>query len=229
MKIKKDKTSYCELFLRWILLIALAILLASCNTPQKTSPSGNNGAPSANTGPAAQIMVTPTVPPGTAVFNYERNIIHDDPNGSNIQKEVATIPLVFSYSTEGPLIVEGSGKINWTDVAKYPVCGFKASADGTMQVSGLFYSESCTFSLRLTYKYSQPTTYDQSPDCNYPLHFDQTEFSTSIHLDTSHAYSNEVKQMNYWDMTTARITNLKSSPIELCFAPEVINRSTPTP
>ncbi|MFL7893629.1 MAG: hypothetical protein AB8I56_16345 [Anaerolineales bacterium] len=227
MKANHGITKSCQWF-RWIVLVTLTIVAAACSRPQQTSSIGK-GVPGANNGPAGPNTITPSVNPGEAIFNYERNVSHTDPNGSDIQHEVATVPLVFSTSAEGPLIVKGSGNIVWSDVADYPKCGYKATAEGTVQMTGLFYFDTCTFSLTMTYKYSQPYTYDQSPDCTNPLHFDQTEFSTPIKLDSSHSYFNEVKQMNYWDLTTANITDLKSSPIENCFPVQEINRSTPTP
>ena len=230
-----DQNAKLPSICRGLILILLVFALAACNLSEKSS-SGGGGSSGGGDG----VTITPPKPTspqnaGTAVLNMKRIRSYDDPNGSDTQEEIGTVPLVFSPSEEGPLIVEGKGKIQWTEKADYKTCGFTAKADGTVFVRGLFYFTTCKFDLTLDINYSQPTTSDQSPDCTYSVVFSQTEFTSKIELDPFitreiHSMPNDV-----WDISTVKLTDLKSEPVQTCkvedfsFSPEVIHQSTKTP
>lgn len=222
-----------------LLMISLVFTLAACNLSQKGSSGGGSSSSSGGgtDSNGTSIPGKPASPQdaGTAVLNMNRIRSYDDSNGSDTQEEIGTVPLVFSTSTEGPLIVEGNGKIQWTEKANYNWCGFTAKADGTVSVRGLFNFTTCKFDLTLTISYSQPTTSDQSPDCTYSVVFSQTEFTSKIELDPVspreiHSMPNDV-----WDISTVKLTDLKSEQVQTCkaddlnFTPEVIEQSTKVP
>lgn len=221
---------------RGLIMITMAFALVACNLPQKdSSGGGGSGGSSIDGGTTTPAKPASPKDAGTAVLNMKRIRSYDDPNGSDTQEEVGTVPLVFFNSEEGPLIVEGNGKIQWTEKANYNWCGFTAKADGTVSVRGLFNFTTCKFDLTLIISYSQPTTSDQSPDCTYSVVFSQTEFTSKIELDPVapreiHSMPNDV-----WDISTVKLTDLKSEQVQTCevddfnFTPEVIERSTKEP
>ena len=217
-------------------LIVLVFALAACNLPQKDS-SGGGGSSGGSSGDGIRTLGKTASPKdaGTAVLNMKRIRSYDDQNGSDTQEDVGTVPLVFSTSKEGPLIVEGIGKIEWTEKASYTWCGFTAKADGTVSVKGLFYFTTCKFDLTLTINYSQPTTSDQSPDCTHSVVFSKTEFTSKIELDPFSTREIHSMPNDVWDISTVKLTDLKSEQIQTCkaddftFSPEVIEQSTKEP
>lgn len=210
---------------RWVMLILLIIVLAACNRPQRASSGAVGGANSTGT-PGTPI---PGGDAGGATLNLERNRITHDPNGTDTQGEKGTIPLVFSTTTEGELIVEGSGKIVWSEKAEFPVCYFTAKADGTVFIRGLFTMADCKFHLTIETKYSQPTTSNQSPDCTTSIQFSETEFSSQVELDPFSGRFNDSITNAWWETSSVTLTDLKSDQVTNCFVPEVIKRSTATP
>lgn len=215
---------------RGLILIILVIALVACNRPQQASSGGGD-----NVVTSTPATPAPLKDAGGAVLNLERNRSYDDQNGSDIQREVGTIPLVFSFSNEGPLIVEGTGKLEWTEQANYSYCGFTAKADGTVLVTGLFHFEDCKFDLGITTKYSQPTTSNQAADCTYSLVFSETEFYSQIELYPFSGGFKESMTDGWWTVSTVKLSDLKSDAVQNCevgeliFTPEVISLSTQTP
>jgi len=210
---------------QWVMLIILIIALAACNRPQRAS-SGAVG--------DAGVTGTPgtPIPPGDAggaVLNLQRKREYRDPNGTDTQRELGAVPLVFSNTVEGHLVVEGTGKIVWTEKAEFPVCGFTAKADVAVTVKGLFSLEDCKFHLTIDTKYSPPVTSNQSPDCTAPIHFTETEFSSQIELDPKTGRSKDSIINGWWEISNVMLTDLKSDVVTNCFVPEVIHRSTATP
>jgi hypothetical protein len=215
---------------RYVLPIILVCALAACNASQKASSSGgDNIASSASTTPGTP---APTEDAGGAVLNLRRDRTWEN----DLQYEEGTVPLVFSPSIEGPLLVEGTGKIVWKEEAKYDYCGFTARADGKVTVHGLFYFETCKFSLSITINYSQPTTSDQTADCTYSIVFSETEFTSRIELDPFSPHE-KVSMTNddVWTVSTVTLSDLKSAAVQNCkpsdliFTPDVITNSTQTP
>ena len=208
-----------------LMLIILVIALAACSPPQKKTLSGaqvgNN---------ASGITDTPTnqADAGGAVLNLRRDASFDYPTGSDVQSEEGAIPLVFSKSTEGDLIVEGKGKTEWTEVTNFPGCSYTAKAEGKITVTGIFSEKDCMFHLTIATKFSQPTTtyQDQSPDaCSGSIHFTQTEFSSLIELDPASDRVKETGAGSWWESTTVNLSDLKSEVVQNCFKPEVIEHS----
>ena len=211
-----------------LMLIILVISLAACNLPQKKALSGAQAGNIA-TGTPDPTGTQPTLADaGGAVLNLRRDATFDYPNYSDVQSEAGAIPLVFSNSTEGDLIVEGKGKTEWTEVTNMPGCSYTSKAEGKITVTGVFSKEDCMFHLTIATKFSQPTTtyQDQNPEvCSGAIHFTQTEFSSQIELDQSSARFKETKEASWWEMTTVKLSDLKSEEVQNCFKPEVIEHS----
>jgi hypothetical protein len=174
-------------------------------------------------------LVTPTTSgdgdAGGATLNLRRDASYDYSTGSDVQTEEGAIPLVFTKSTEGDLIVEGKGKTDWTEVTTFKGCSYTSKTEGEITVTGLFKEKDCKFHLTIATKFSQPpTTYqDQDPDvCSGSIVFSQTEFSSQIELDPTTSRFTETKEGGWWETTTVKLTDLKSSAVDNCFAPEVI-------
>jgi hypothetical protein len=211
-----------------LMLTILVISLAACNLPQKKTLSGGQTGNIVTDTPDQSGTLIPSADAGGAVLNLRRDATYDYPNGSDVQSEAGAIPLVFSKSTEGDLIVEGKGKTEWTEVTNMPGCSYTSKAEGKITVTGVFSKEDCMFHLTIATKFSQPTTtyQDQNPEvCSGSIHFTQTEFSSQIELDQSSARFKETKEASWWEMTTVKLSDLKSEEVQNCFKPEVIERS----
>lgn len=208
-----------------LVLIILAITLTACNLPQKKTLSG---AQAGNN--ASEVTDTPTnnADAGRATLNLVRNASFDYPNGSDIQSETGAIPLAFSKSTEGDLIVEGKGKTDWKEVTNFPGCSYTSKTEGKVTVTGIFSLNDCKFHLTIATKFSQPTTtyQDQNTDvCSGSIHFTQTESSSRIELDPTSNRVKETKEENWIEYTTVNLSDLKSDVVQNCFKPEVIEHS----
>ncbi len=209
--------------LRWATLIILVFGLAACKYPQRSS-SDAEGSSRGTRSPG-----TPTSPIGTAggaILNLDRNQTYDYPNGSDIQHEVGAIKLEFSNGKEeGFLLVEGAGKTDWSEVTNFPGCSYTAKTEGKVSVTGIFSPNDCMFHLTIKTVFSQPTTSYQSQDpetCSGSIHFTQTEFSSKIVLDPVAGQTKETKSTNIRDISTIKLSNLKSDVVDNCFIPEVI-------
>ncbi len=209
--------------LRWGTLIILVFGLAACTLPQRAS-SGGEGSPRTTGTPGTS--TSPSGTAGGAVLNLERNQTYDYPNGSDIQHEVGAIKLEFSKAEEeGFLLVEGAGKTDWTEVTNFSGCSYTAKTEGKVSVTGIFSPNDCMFHLTINTVFSQPTTTYQSQDpdiCSGSIHFTQTEFSSQVVLDPVASQSKETKSTNIRDITTVKLSDLKSDVVDNCFKPEVI-------
>ena len=216
--------------LRWVTLIILVFALVACS-PSKRALSGAEG--------DSQAIGTTGTPPkssgtaGGAVLNLERNQTYDYQNGSDIQHEVGAIKLDFSKAKEeGFLLVEGTGKTDWTEVTNFPGCSYTAKTEGKVNVTGIFSPDDCMFHLTINTEFSQPTTTYESQDpetCSGSIHFTQTKFSSQIVLDPATSISKETKSMNIRETSIIKLSDLKSDEVNNCFRPVEINRSTPAP
>ena len=211
-----------------LMLVIMAMALAACNLPQKkvlpAAQPGNN----ASVTPDQSGIPTSSADAGGATLNLVRNATFDYPNGSDVQNETGAIPLVFSKSTEGDLIVEGKGKTEWTEVTNFPGCSYTSKAEGKITVTGLFSLDDCLFHLTIATKFSQPTTSYQEQDpevCSGSVKFTQPESSSQIVLDPATDRFKETKEGSWWEMTTVKLSDLKSDVVDKCFKPEVIERS----
>ncbi len=212
---------------RWVMLTILIFALAACSYPQQASSGGAGRANSTDT----HATTTPSSgDAGGAILNLQRSVTYTYPTGKDEQKEVGAIPLKFFKSTEGPLIVEGSGKTDWTEVTNFPGCSYTSKTEGKITVTGLFSKEDCKFHLTIATEFSQPTTtyQDQDPDqCLGGIVFSQTEFSSQIVLDPVLG-RNKVdadEKSGWYSIALVTISDLKSDEVKNCFIPEVIERS----
>jgi hypothetical protein len=90
-----------------IALIILIIALAACTRSQQASSGGGGWSQTGST------TATPTsVGDGGANLKLERSVTYYYPTGTDKQKEVGAIPLKFTETLEGDLLVKGSGKRN---------------------------------------------------------------------------------------------------------------------
>ena len=208
-----------------LFMILLVFSLVGCSLPKKSlSGERSNESASGNSGPLA---FNPN-DAGGATLNIKRRVTLVDPNGSDEQNESGTVKLIFTSTSGGNLSVEGTGKMKWDEVAKFPACGFTAKADISVSVTGLFMKDDCMFHLTIDKKFSQPTTSNQTADCTYPLKFEKTEFSSRVVVDPEVILSKEVtpNALNpSWELETYQITDLKSDEVQNCFKPEVIQRT----
>ncbi|MFN2146311.1 MAG: hypothetical protein ACK2T7_13235 [Anaerolineales bacterium] len=212
-----------------VVLIILVLLLSACSLPRPSSPGASGGSDSSTPG----TTITPTASSGDAggaVLNLNRSVTYNYPTGQDEQKEVGAIPLVFTKSTEGPLIVEGSGKTEWIEVTNFTGCSYTSKTEGQITVTGLFSKDDCKFHLTIATKFSQPTTSYQSQDpetCSGSVVFSQTEFSSQIVLDPVSG-RNKVdadEKAGWYSIAVVTISDLKSDEVEFCFTPEVIKRT----
>ena len=208
-----------------LIMVMLAFALAACNLPQKKTLSG---AQAGNN--ASKVTDTPTTnaDAGSATLNLRRDYSFDKSTQSDVQTEAGAIPLVFSKSTEGNLIVEGKGKTDWTEVTKIPGCSFTAKAEGKITVTGIFSLDDCLFHLTIATKFSQPTTtyQDQDPEvCSGSIQFNQPKSSSRVELDPNTNRFKETKETSWWEMTTVSLSDMKSDVVQNCFKPEVIEHS----
>jgi hypothetical protein len=206
------------------MLLILVSALAGCNLPQPGSP-GAGGSGSATNTPNPLITPTTGGDAGGATLNLRRDASYEYSTGSDVQSEEGAIPLVFTKSTEGDLIVEGKGVTEWSEVTTFEGCSYTSKAEGEITVTGLFKEADCKFHLTINTKFSQPTTtyQDQNTDvCSGSVQFSQTEFSSQIELDPTNSRFTEKKEGSWWETTTITLTNLKSEVVDKCFAPEVI-------
>jgi hypothetical protein len=211
-----------------LMMIILAIVLAACNLPQKKTLSGARVANDSSVTPDQSGTLTASADAGGATLNLQRNATFDYSNGSDIQTEEGAIPLVFSKSIEGDLIVEGKGKTQWKEVTNFPGCSYTSKAEAKITVRGLFTLNDCKFHLTIESEFSQPTTtyQDQNPEtCSGGIKFTQTETSSKVELDPATDRFKETKDGSWWEMTTVKLTDLKSDVVENCFKPEVIEHS----
>jgi hypothetical protein len=207
---------------RTVMLIITVIALAACSRPQQASSSLDDSARGAST---SDTNLTPTSSgsAGEAVLNLERSVMYFYSTGSDSQREVGAIPLQFSTTTElGDLIVEGAGKTIWTENADFPACKFTGKAEGKVTVTGLFSVEDCMFHLTIATKFSQPTVSNQSGSCTGSIVFSETEFSSQIELDPESTRFKETKKDGWWEVTTVKLSDLKSNAVDLCFTADVL-------
>jgi len=226
MKIYKDNPNFTisGRGLGRVLLIILVPVLAACTSTQPVSPGAQAGVSSSST---PDPLPTPpeSADAGGATLNLNRDAAYEYSTGSDVQSEAGAIPLKFTKSTEGDLIVEGEGKTEWVEVTNFSGCSYTSKAEGKVTVTGLFTKNDCKFHLTISTKFSQPTTtyQDQSPDqCIGSVKFSQTEFSSQIELDPATNRFKETKEKNWWEMTTVKLSDLKSDEVENCFVPEEI-------
>jgi hypothetical protein len=211
-----------------LILVIMAMALEACNLPQKKALPAAQPHNNASVTPDQSGTLTSSADAGGATLNLVRNATFDYPNGSDVQNETGAIPLKFSKSTEGPLIVEGKGKTAWTEVTNFPGCRYTSKAEGKITVTGLFTLEDCLFHLTIATEFSQPTTSYQEQDpevCSGSIQFTQTESTSRIELDPATDRFKETKEGNWWEITTVNLTDLKSEVVHNCFKPEVIERS----
>ena len=207
---------------RMALLITFVIALAACNLPRPNSTgavgvASETGTPIANT-------TTPSSDAGGAILNLERSVTYHYSNGSDFQQEMGAIPLKFSLTTEdGDLVVEGSGKTKWTEKTDLPGCKYTVEADSAVTVTGIFSKEDCLFHLTIATKLSQPvTTYTETGNCTGSVVFSQTEFTSRIELSPDGSRNKEItnKEEGWWQVSSVKLTALKSDPVKYCFLPE---------
>ena len=212
---------------RLVLLVILVFVLPGCNLPRpKSSAAGGvpikTGTPIANT-PA------PSSDAGSAVLNLERSVTYYYPNGSDFQQEVGKIPLVFSKAEEkNYLLVEGTGKTKWTEKTDLPKCKYTVEADSAVTVTGIFSKEDCLFHLTIATKLSQPvTTYTETGNCTGSIVFSQTEFTSRIELSPDASRNKEItnEKEGWWQVSSVKLTDLKSDAVKFCFIPEVIQKN----
>lgn len=205
-----------------MLMIALVFVLAACNLPRPNS--SGVGSVSSKTGTPITNTSTPSSDAGGAVLNLERSVTYDYSSGSDFQQEVGAIPLKFSKTTEdGDLVVEGTGKTKWTEKTDLPKCKYTVQAEGAVTVTGIFSKEDCLFHLTIATKLSQPvTTYTESGNCTGSVVFSQTEFTSRIELSPDSSRNKEVTNAKegWWQVSSVKLTDLKSDPVKFCFLPE---------
>ncbi len=204
------------------LLIMLVFVLTGCNLPRPNS-SAAGGVPSETGTPIAN-TTTPSSDAGGAILNLERSVTYHYSNGSDFQQEMGAIPLKFSLTTEdGDLVVEGSGKTKWTEKTDLPGCKYTVEADSAVTVTGIFSKEDCLFHLTIATKLSQPvTTYTETGNCTGSVVFSQTEFTSRIELSPDGSRNKEItnKEEGWWQVSSVKLTDLKSDPVKYCFLPE---------
>lgn len=207
--------------LGWMMLIILVLALAACTSSRPGSSGAQAGASSTGT-PDPLPSPPADADAGGATLNLNRHAAYEYATGSDVQSETGAIPLKFTKSAEGDLIVEGQGKTEWVEVTNFSGCSYTSKAEGKITVTGLFTLNDCQFHLTIATKFSQPTTtyQDQSPDqCLGSVKFTQTEFSSQVVLDPATNKSKETKEMNWWEISTVNLSDLKSDVVEKCFAP----------
>ncbi len=204
---------------RNVMVFILVVALAACSRPQQASSGvdGSAGGSDPNSTP------TTSGNAGEAVLNLQRELKYYYSPGTDIQTEVGAIPIKFTTTTEtGDLIVEGTGKTIWTEIADLPKCKFTATAEGKVTVTGIFSVEDCKLHLTIATKLSQPTTTNQSAECSTSIVFSQTEFSSQIVLDPQANRFNEIKHDGWWGGSNIKLSDLKSNAVNLCFIADVL-------
>ncbi len=206
-----------------LMLIFLIIVLSACSRPQQATSgvkSGGGGARATGT-PGTP---TPSGNTGGAVLNLERSALFH--SGDDFQREVGTIQLKFSETTEGHLVVEGTGKTVWTEDSKIANCSYKVKTEGTVTVTGIYNVDYCKFELRIHVKLPpSATSYDNSGVCGGTIVFNNRESSSQIELSKPYTSSKEIKQDGWWQTSTVKMTDIKSDEVTGCLVfltPEVI-------
>ena len=193
-----------------LMLIILEIASVSCSRPQQASSGGKGGTQATGT----PVSSTPIGNAGGAVLKLERYALFF--NGQDEQHEVGAIQLKFSETTEGPLVVEGTGKTEWSEITTFPNCSYKVKTETTVTVYGLYDLEICEFSLTINVKFPpSATSYENTGACDGTINFNNQVSSEVIKLHPPFSRSNNSPENSgWWQTSQVEITDITNDKVK---------------